>query len=76
MGLKEPESVSCIACIKPYYFDVADDRVCYVKKNFLSKVISVGQENRLDVTNPHAERFFLIRKIVPLWGFGTGYDGP
>ena len=29
-----------VACTKPYYFDVADDsRVCYVEKNFLSKVI-------------------------------------
>ena len=26
--------------LKPYYFDVADDsRVCYVEKDFLSKVI-------------------------------------
>ena len=29
-----------LACTKPYYFDVADDsRVCYVEKDFLSKVI-------------------------------------
>ena len=29
-----------IACTKPYYLDVADDsRVCYVEKDFLSKVI-------------------------------------
>ena len=28
-----------VACTKPYYFDVADDsRVCYVEKDFLSKV--------------------------------------
>ena len=31
---------SKLACTKPYYFDVADDsRVCYVEKDFLSKVI-------------------------------------
>ena len=34
--------------------------------------VSVGQENRLDVTNPHTERFFKNWKIAPLWGFGTG----
>ena len=29
-----------VACTKPYYLDVADDsRVCYVEKDFLSKVI-------------------------------------
>ena len=29
-----------LACTKPYYFDVADDsRVCYVEKDFSSKVI-------------------------------------
>ena len=34
------ESWYFLACTKPYYFDVADDsRVCYVEKDFLSKVI-------------------------------------
>ena len=29
-----------LACTKPYYLDVAEDsRVCYVEKDFLSKVI-------------------------------------
>ena len=36
--------------------------------------VSGGQENRLDVTNPHTERFFLIWKITLLWGFGTAYE--
>ena len=35
MGAETP-----LACTKPYYFDVADEsRVCYVEKDFLSKVI-------------------------------------
>ena len=29
-----------LACTKPYYLNVADDsRVCYIEKDFLSKVI-------------------------------------
>ena len=35
--------------------------------------VSCGQENRLDVTNPHAERFFKKLKNRPAVGFGTGY---
>ena len=35
-----PEVRYFVACTKPYYFDVAgDSRVCYVEKDFLSKVI-------------------------------------
>ena len=34
--------------------------------------VSGGQENRLDVTNSHTEKFFLNLKNRPLWGFGTG----
>ena len=34
------EASAIFASTKPYYFDVADDgRVCYVEKEFLSKVI-------------------------------------
>ena len=29
--------------------------------------VSGGRENRLDVTNPHTERFFKHWKIAPLW---------
>ena len=34
------EAVEDLACIKPYYFDLADDSmVCYVEKDFSFKVI-------------------------------------
>ena len=37
---EKQQTDSFLACTKSYYFDVADDsRVCYVEKDFSSKVI-------------------------------------
>ena len=43
-------------------------------RNYVSGVSS-GQENRLDVTKPHTERFFLFEKSPQLWGFGKAIPG-